>query len=272
MPGFLKGQRPFREKKYLHCNTTTIKNICQASSFVLLSNKKYCQIKKRKKRMQNISFLKWETNHDNILVKHNVVKRMFDIFFSISVLFIGSPVYVLIGLLVYLTSPGPIFFGHIRVGRGNKKIKCWKFRTMIKNADKTLTDLLESNPQLKMEWNKYYKLKNDPRINFFGKFLRKTSLDELPQFFNVLIGDLSVVGPRPCVPDEVVQNFGEKTNKILSIRPGITGIWQISGRNDLTRAARARLEESYIEKQSLLFDIKIILKTIPSMIFSKGAY
>ena len=143
---------------------------------------------------------------------------------------------------------------------------------MIKNADKTLEDLLESNPTLKMEWNKYYKLKNDPRVNALGKFLRKTSLDELPQFFNVLKGDLSVVGPRPCVPNEVFQNFGEKTHIILSIRPGITGIWQISGRNEITRAERVKLEESYIEKQSLSLDLKIILKTIPSMIFSKGAY
>lgn len=222
--------------------------------------------------MQNISFLKWETVQDNILIKHNGLKRIFDVVFSLLVLVLGSPIYVLISLLVYFSSPGPIFYGHSRVGRGNKKIKCWKFRTMVKDADKTLEELLNNNPNLRVEWNKYYKLKNDPRINPLGKFLRKTSLDELPQFFNVLRGDLSVVGPRPCVPNEVYQNFGDKTGKILSIRPGITGIWQISGRNNLTRSERVKLEESYIDKQSLLLDIKIILKTIPSMILSKGAY
>jgi len=222
--------------------------------------------------MQNISFLKWETREENYLIRHNVIKRVFDVFFSSAVLILGSPIFLLIALLVFISSPGPVFYGHLRVGRGNKKIKCWKFRTMVQNADKTLINLLDNNPHLQLEWNKYYKLKNDPRITKIGKFLRKTSLDELPQFFNVLMGDLSVVGPRPCVEGEIVQNFGEKTNFILSIRPGITGIWQISGRNNLTRDERVKLEETYIQSQSLILDISIILKTIPHMIFSKGAY
>lgn len=222
--------------------------------------------------MQNISFLKWETRSDNYTIRHNAIKRVFDIIFSLLALTLGSPIFILIGIFVYLSSPGPIFYGHLRVGRGGKKIKCWKFRTMIKNADKTLISLLDNNPHLQLEWNKYYKLKNDPRVTSIGKFLRKTSLDELPQFFNVLTGDLSVVGPRPCVQGEIVQNFGEKTSEILSIRPGITGIWQISGRNNLTRDERVKLEETYIKNQSLFLDISIILKTIPHMIFSKGAY
>lgn len=222
--------------------------------------------------MQSISFFKWETKKENILIKHNVIKRIFDICFSIFVLTIGSPLYLIIGLFTFLSSPGPIFYGHERIGRGNKKIICWKFRTMIKNADKTLYSLLEENPSLKIEWNKYYKLKNDPRVSPIGKFLRKTSLDELPQFYNVLKGDLSIVGPRPCVEKEIFQNYGDKTNKILSIRPGITGIWQISGRNNLTRKERVILEEKYIDNQSFFLDLKIILKTIPHLIFSKGAY
>jgi exopolysaccharide production protein ExoY len=222
--------------------------------------------------MQNISIFKWESLEKNILIKHNGVKRLFDIFFSLLVLILGSPMYLIIGLLVYISSPGPIFYGHERIGRGNKKIKCWKFRTMIKDADKNLESLLNENPNLKLEWNKFYKLKNDPRIHPVGKFLRKSSLDELPQFYNVLKGDLSVVGPRPCVEGEIKENFGDKTSKILSIRPGITGIWQISGRNNLTREQRVAIEESYIKNQSLLLDIKIILKTLPIMLFSKGAY
>lgn len=222
--------------------------------------------------MHEISFLKWETKEEKYFIKHNVIKRLFDIFFSLFVLILGFPVFAIIGLLVFFSSSGSIFYGHIRVGRANRPIKCWKFRTMVKNADKTLITLLDSNPHLQLEWNKYYKLKNDPRVTKIGKFLRKTSLDELPQFFNVLKGDLSVVGPRPCVRGEIQQNFGEKTKEILSIRPGITGIWQVSGRNNLTREERAKLEESYIQNQSLLLDLKIILMTIPHVIFSKGAY
>ena len=222
--------------------------------------------------MQNVTFLKWISQKDDIAIKHNVIKRAFDIFFSLFILIFFSPFYLIISLLVLLTSKGPIFYGHKRVGRGNQIIKCWKFRTMIKDADKTLKALLVKNPHLLLEWNRYYKLKKDPRITKVGKFLRKTSLDELPQFFNVLKGDLSVVGPRPCVPKEIVENYREKTNKILSIRPGITGIWQISGRNNLTRDERVKLEELYIDNHNLLIDLKIVLKTIPLMLFSKGAY
>lgn len=222
--------------------------------------------------MQNISFLKWETKKNDYLIRHNALKRFFDLVFSLAILILGSPIFFLLACLVCFTSRGPIFYGHERVGRGNKKIKCWKFRTMVKDADKKLEALLCQDPLKRMEWAKYYKLKSDPRITVIGKFLRKTSLDELPQFFNVLMGDLSVVGPRPCVTNEIQENFKEKTCKILSIRPGITGIWQVSGRNDLSREERAHLEELYIENQNLMLDLKIILKTVPHIIFSKGAY
>lgn len=221
--------------------------------------------------MQNISIFKWETKENTYLIKHDLIKRLFDISFSLLVLILGSPFFFIIGLIVCFTSSGPIFFGHERVGRGNKKIKCWKFRTMVKDADKCLDQLLE-NPKMKAEWSKFYKLKNDPRITSIGKFLRKTSLDELPQFYNVLKGNLSIVGPRPCVESELKENYGAKTQKILSIRPGITGIWQVSGRNDLTRNQRIRIEELYIDNHNLIMDMKIILRTIPHMIFSKGAY
>ena len=222
--------------------------------------------------MEESSFLRWTSQKSDYLIVHDPLKRIFDFGFSFCFLIFFSPVFILLSLLVYFSSPGPIFYGHERIGRGGKKIKCWKFRTMHKNADKILLKLLKNNPVLQKEWNAYYKLKNDPRITPIGKFLRKTSLDELPQFFNVLVGELSIVGPRPCVEKELFQNYGKKVSKILTIRPGITGIWQTSGRNNLTREQRIILEESYIDNRNLFLDIKLILKTIPSMIFSKGAY
>ena len=205
-------------------------------------------------------------------LKHPAAKRFFDVVFSLLVLILGAPLYLAIMLIIYFSAPGPAFYAHTRIGKNRKLFKCWKFRTMRLDADKKLKDLLANNARLQKEWHTYYKLKDDPRVLPLGKYLRKTSLDELPQFFNVLKGDLSVVGPRPCVPEEIVENFGAKTDKILSIRPGITGIWQISGRNHLSRQQRIALEEKYIEKQSLLGDLQIIVKTIPSMLFAKGAY
>jgi undecaprenyl-phosphate galactose phosphotransferase len=143
---------------------------------------------------------------------------------------------------------------------------------MFQDADIRLKELLENSPELKKEWETFWKLQNDPRITEFGGFLRRTSLDELPQFWNVLKGDLSVVGPRPVTADEIERFYGEKADKILSMRPGITGLWQTSGRNLITFEERVNLEESYIESQSFFYDLKLILKTIPSMFFSKGAF
>ena len=143
---------------------------------------------------------------------------------------------------------------------------------MYRDADKRLKEILEADPELQDEWNKTYKLKKDPRITLIGRLLRRTSLDELPQFWNVLKGDLSVVGPRPVVQEEINQHFGVKAYKILSIRPGITGIWQVSGRNDTSYETRIKMDEQYVDKHSLLLDLKLVLMTIPCMISSRGAY
>lgn len=174
--------------------------------------------------------------------------------------------------MIRKVSSGPIFYSHERIGRGGKKFRCYKFRTMYEDADARLQELLEANPVLAQEWRTTRKLKNDPRIMPIGKILRKTSLDELPQFWNVLKGDLSIVGPRPLVACEVVSYLGDKASKILSVRPGLTCIWQVSGRNDVSYDTRILLDEQYIDTQSLLLDLKLIIRTIPSMLFSKGAY
>jgi exopolysaccharide production protein ExoY len=203
------------------------------------------------------------------------LKRSFDIAFSLSALSFGFPLFILIGLLVKLTSTGPIFYSSMRLGERGTLFKFWKFRSMQKDADERLKALLQSNPALALEWQTYFKLKEDPRLTKIGKFLRKTSLDELPQFWSVLTGDLSIVGPRPYLPREkerIHQVLGNDTAKLFSVKPGLTGIWQTSGRNHLTFEERVKLDFSYIEKRSFLLDIKLIAKTIPILFFPKGSF
>jgi undecaprenyl-phosphate galactose phosphotransferase len=201
-----------------------------------------------------------------------MMKRVFDIGFSLVALACLVPVLGLVALVVKASSPGPLFFRSQRVGRGGKIFGCLKFRTMFADAEKRLEEMLQKDPALKKEWETFWKLKEDPRITPVGRFLRKTSLDELPQFWNVLMGELSVVGPRPITQEEVKRYYGDKAEKILSLRPGVTGLWQTSGRNLLSFEERVLLEERYVDTHSFLLDLKLILKTIPSMISCKGAY
>lgn len=205
-------------------------------------------------------------------VKHIPWKRCFDLAFSAFILLLSSPLMLAIAVLIKCSSKGPIFYYHMRIGRGRKSFRCYKFRTMRVDADERLKILLKTNPTLKAEWDKKHKLKNDPRITMIGKVLRQTFLDELPQFFNVLKGDLSVVGPRPVVEHELKKHFGEKAQKILTIRPGITGLWQISDRDVGSYYNRVALDEKYVDTHSLKLDIELIAKTIPAIITAKGDY
>ena len=206
-------------------------------------------------------------------IKHIPIKRLFDLLFSSICLLLGGPIYFVIAFLIYVTSPGTVIFSQERIGRGGTPFRCYKFRSMYPDADHRLQELLSQNQELKTEWEKSHKLKHDPRITPFGLFLRKTSLDELPQFWNVLKGDLSVVGPRPVVREELEKFYCGKANKILSIRPGLTGPWQVSGRSDIqSYQRRIELDEYYIDHQSFLLDLKLIVKTIPAMLLAKGAY
>lgn len=200
------------------------------------------------------------------------MKRSFDVLFSLSVLLFFFPLYVAVALAIKSTSKGPIFYRALRVGRGGIIFSCWKFRTMFQDADRRLKEMLAKSREMREEWEKYWKLKEDPRVTAVGKILRKTSLDELPQFWNVLMGELSVVGPRPVTFEEITKYYGDKAEKILSLRPGITGLWQTSGRSLLTFEERVLLEESYVEKRSFLLDLKLIAKTVPSIFFSKEAF
>lgn len=209
--------------------------------------------------------LNWE-------VKHIPIKRLFDVFFGLMFLILCLPFFLVISLIIKLTSPGKVIYSQIRIGRGGKPFRFLKFRTMYQNADSHIKEILANDPQKRQEWKVTHKLKKDPRITPVGGFLRKTSLDELPQFWNVLKGNLSIVGPRPVVEAEIIKYFGIKATKILSIRPGITGIWQVSGRNDTTYTTRIKLDEEYVDTHSWFLDMKIILKTILCMISAKGAY
>jgi len=207
-------------------------------------------------------------------------KRLFDLLFSGCALLFGSPLYLLLIFLVKATSKGPAFFKGLRMGQNGKLIYCWKFRTMYLGADKKLEELLEKDPQMRYEWETFHKLKSDPRITKIGQFMRSTSLDEIPQFWNVFRGDLSIVGPRPIevryperALDEIRERYGARTEKILSVKPGITCIWQTCGRNELTFDERAKLEEAYVDTQSFWLDLKLIAKTFWVLLFSpKGAY
>ncbi|MEG4444012.1 sugar transferase [Microcoleus sp. F8-D3] len=200
-------------------------------------------------------------------------KRLFDILFSLSVLILFAPVYLLLAFLIALSSPGPIFYVQERVGKNRKRFYCLKFRTMVENADDILLEIMENSPHLRQEFEDNFKLKQDPRITWIGRFLRMTSLDEFPQFWNVLKGDMSVVGPRPLVEEELPR-YGNHINKILTIRPGITGLWQVSGRNDIPYPRRVQIDLYYANDKNLWMDMWIVFKTIGVVIFPKnnGAY
>jgi len=201
------------------------------------------------------------------------MKRLFDILFSAIMLVLLSPVFLLLAILIKIFSPkGPIFFAHKRLGKDKIPFKLYKFRTMVPDAQAVLEELFEQNPEIKAQYEQDFKLKHDPRvIPVIGNFLRKTSLDELPQFINSLIGDISVVGPRPIVEWEV-EKYGIYADKFFSIKPGITGLWQISGRNDTSYENRVKLDMQYIDKRSFLGDLAIVIKTPFAMISRKGAY
>jgi len=210
-------------------------------------------------------------------IRHNLqipstyrIKRMVDFLLTIPCLIVGLPVMGLIAIWIKADSPGPVFFKHRRITKNEQPIRIYKFRTMMVGADEELNDLLRENPKLKHEFNMYGKLENDPRITRVGKWLRKTSLDELPQLFNVLQGRLTLVGPRPIVKKELAI-YGESADLFNRVLPGITGLWQVSGRNELTYAERARLDNYYANNWSVWLDLYILSKTVFAVLFRRGA-
>jgi len=204
---------------------------------------------------------------------HTEWKRGFDIIFSLSVLVLCSPLFLIISALIKLEDGGPVIYRHKRITAAGKEFPCLKFRTMRVGAEEQLQKLLENDPELKEEWEQTFKLKNDPRITRIGKILRKTSLDEFPQFINVLKGDMSVVGARPIVGGELRAFYRESAGRYCSMKPGITGPWQVSKRSDIDDyQERVNLDDWYILNYSLWTDIKIIVRTVYIMFKRDGAY
>lgn len=197
--------------------------------------------------------------------------RLFDLTLAACAIVAFFPLLILITSAIRLTSPGPVLFKQERIGRDGKVFRCLKFRSMVCNAGEILDELLRNNPDARAEWARDQKLRNDPRITRVGQFLRKSSLDELPQLFNVLLGQMGVVGPRPIIAQEIPR-YGQHFAGYTSVRPGITGLWQVSGRNDLPYETRVRLDTFYARRKSLGYDLSICLRTIPAVLQSKGTY
>jgi len=197
-----------------------------------------------------------------------VGKRFFDLALAVLLLPLIAPVIAALWLLVRRDG-GPGFFGHSRIGRNGQVFKCWKVRTMVMGAEERLQAYLAANPAAAAEWARDHKLTNDPRITQFGNFLRKTSLDELPQIWNVLKGEMSFVGPRPIVHAEL-SKYGADLGAYLSQKPGITGLWQVSGRNDVSYVERVAMDVDYSLRGSLMFDMELILRTGVSVLGKTG--
>lgn len=181
-----------------------------------------------------------------------------------------APLMAVVAWLIWRKDGNPIFFGHYRVGRDGQMFKCWKFRSMVINSAEMLTELLQNDPVAKAEWDRDQKLTHDPRITPVGAFLRKTSLDELPQLFNVLKGEMRLVGPRPITLGEL-DRYGEARWHYLNAMPGMTGLWQVSGRSDTTYEERVELDRDYVERRSLWSDAVILVKTIAVVLGKGGA-
>jgi exopolysaccharide production protein ExoY len=199
-------------------------------------------------------------------------KRSIDILGSLAFFSLLGWLFLIIWAAVLLTTGSPAIYKHARVGRNGREFKCLKFRSMVTNSDEILKNLLENDTEAKREWDATFKLKNDPRITKFGRFIRKTSLDELPQFWNVLVGDMSLVGPRPVVRKELEQYYGASAALYNCVRPGITGPWQVGGRSDLSYEERVTLDADYVRNHSLSGDINLMIKTVMVFVNHKGSY
>ena len=207
----------------------------------------------------------YERSFDQILTE------IMNVLVAFAVIVFLAPVLFLIAMAVYCQDGGPILFAHRRIGRNGRHFHCLKFRSMAIDAERRLADLLASDPAARAEWERDYKLRRDPRVTALGEFLRKTSLDELPQFLNVLRGDMSIVGPRPIVEAEVCK-YGRRFRDYCAVKPGITGLWQVSGRNDTSYRTRVALDCLYAERRSLLLDAKVLAATVPAVLMRRGSY
>lgn len=215
-------------------------------------------------RFFNIHMFFW---HFTVKMSYGI-KRFVDILFSMAALIFLSPLFLILAILIKVTSPGPVFFVQVRVGRFGRHFYFYKFRSMYMDAEQRKAELLSKNQSRD---GVIFKMKDDPRITPIGRILRKTSMDELPQFLNVLFGDMSLVGPRPPVPSEVMQ-YSLEERKRLNVQPGLTCLWQVSGRSEIPFKEQVSLDKQYIGSRSLKLDLLILLRTIPAILSGRGAY
>lgn len=198
---------------------------------------------------------------------YDFIKRFIDLIIGVVGLAICLPFFIIIAIAIKLDSKGPVFFKHKRIGKHGKDLYIYKFRTMINNAEDAIKDF---TPEQKKEFEENFKLENDPRVTRVGKILRKTSIDELPQIINILKGEMAIIGPRPIVKSEL-EKYGVNKNKFLSVVPGLTGYWAANGRSDVSYEERMAMELYYVDHRSLIFDLKIFVKTIGSVLTGRGA-
>jgi lipopolysaccharide/colanic/teichoic acid biosynthesis glycosyltransferase len=198
-------------------------------------------------------------------------KRFLDVLGAAALLVFFAPVMLVIAICVYLADPGPVFFRQKRIGLHGNLFNCYKFRTMATDAEERLEKLLANEPLARAEWARDHKLRNDPRVTRIGRWLRKSSLDELPQLLSVLRGDMSLVGPRPIVENEA-SRYGRYFSHYCAVRPGLTGLWQISGRNDVSYRRRVAYDVLYVRTATVADNVRILALTVPSVLASRGSY
>ena len=199
------------------------------------------------------------------------IGRVLDVILAALALCVFTPVMAIVALMVVLERRGPVLFRHTRVGLGGQRFPVLKFRSMRMDADQVLAAYLSTDPAAAAEWARDHKLKDDPRITPLGRFLRTSSLDELPQLFNVLVGHMSIVGPRPIVEAEI-RRYGRFFQAYCSVRPGITGVWQVSGRNNVTYRRRVAMDALYARRKSVLLDLRLMMATVPAVLMRRGSY
>lgn len=202
----------------------------------------------------------------------HALKRSFDLLSVVVILAIFGWLMLILAVAVRMSSGKGVIYGHTRIGRDGKAFQCYKFRSMVANSDEVLRHLLATDPEAKAEWERDFKLKNDPRITTVGRFIRKTSLDELPQLWNVIKGEMSIVGPRPVVQAEFDRYYGDAKQHYLSVPPGLTGLWQVSGRSDLDYEQRVKLDMDYVDNWNVFSDFMIVMRTVKVIFARSGAY
>jgi len=256
-------QRTFYYMEYLQHRVNRVVVLPRMAKIPLINAEVFTSINHRG--------LAFSTRNNLLNPVDKTFKLFFDFFMTTVLIILFFPVLILLYMVVYIATKGKPVFTHERIGRDGKAFGVYKFRTMHPDADVLLEELLESDPIIRREWEKEFKLKNDPRITKIGKFLRKTSLDELPQLLNVIKGEMSLVGPRPIVSDEI-QKYGAYFSYFKAVKPGITGLWQISGRNDVDYDERVQLDTWYVRNWSIEQDLIILMKTIVTVLLKKGSY